>query len=400
MALRDGIQIKPGRTHLQPTKDDMPVESYNLKPLSDGHAEIIFLRENDRILLSKTTASIKLAWDSSEIQVNSSMNGEEIPESDDVHTKEDEETEDEDLDRTVATIRPISHSTPMPSIARSDVIQETPTADRVNQMTDFSVSVNNRTDAVDNTPPPGNTVWNAASETFSTALTKPIEVATENVEETQLQVEESLLEDPPEAAAGDSTPNSSDGKSVTEAMPEFQRSTKKMHPAVMITKKFHRPILKRKSPVPDIETLSNASSSGRPSKRIKKNDDGDSDEVVKPTVKRKKRVTLDVQDTTPKSTRGSPPSTADEGLYKGSKPRVALSNSGIPTTGNTIKFLKKHGGSLVENVKGDACNILWYVIDPQPSQPASDLARVSPFMKGLSSIGCVECSGFTRTHLA
>jgi hypothetical protein len=369
MALGDGIQIKPRHARLVPTKDDLPVEPYDLQPASaNGHIEVVFLRENDRILLSKTAVSLKVAWDSSEIQVNSSINGEEIAESDDLHAKEDDQTEDEDLGQTViTTTRPLSHSTPMPSVARSDVIQETPTADRVTQMTDVSMSVVNRMGAIDNKPTPEDAARPIPLETFSTAPTKPADdnMTTEDVEEIPQQSEESPLKDPAEATStDDSALDSSGDKFAAESLPKPQRRTKRAHPAILIPKKACMPILKRPSPDADNEMFSNASSSGRPSKRTKKNDDDDDDGgdvISKPASKRKKRVTLDVQDTTPNSTRDVQPSITDDNLYQGPKPRVALSNSGLPTTGNAIKFLKKQGGALVENVKGEACNILWYV---------------------------------------
>ncbi|KAF2798189.1 hypothetical protein K505DRAFT_117783 [Melanomma pulvis-pyrius CBS 109.77] len=331
MALDSGVHVKPKDHLLIPYPGPFPVEVYDLKPASDGPSEVIFLRDHDVILLSKTATTITLVWDSSEIQVNSSITGDEIPEFNDVQAREESaetEDEDEDLNRTATAIAVRqSNSTPVPSVSR-EVVQETPTAERVNQLTEFSIPVGHQKDTVDNTPPPEETFVPSldAPEAFSTAPTKPVDNTTEEVEETVVEKSAVL------APVDDSTPVSSDSQS--NPAPENQRSTRKAHPFVLIPP---RSSLKRPSPIPE----------------------DDSDGARKSAPKRKKRMTLHVrEETTPKATRGSQGSGIEDGLYKGPKPLVALSNSGIPTTGSLVKFLKKHGGNLVDPVKGEACNIL------------------------------------------
>ena len=364
-AINDKVSIRPGQLRLKPkTLFNSPaIQDYKLQ-----HPEIMILRENDTILFSKTTASLTLSWDDPEVQVNSSIVGEEIPESDEAPARgESEETEDEDLDRTNHTLDSNGgqpNSTPVPSGLRSEIVQETPTAHRINQLTSFWPK-SGPGDVVENTPPlekvpvlqtfPSVATTTDVLETFSTVPTKPVDGADtiQDVKKYAHNDEETLLEPPMET------------RPTETSVSEPQENNKRSHPIIEIRSNPPKGILRsnwrRQSPDLKLEAAPGASFDPNSTKRAKV-DESDGDGGHKPPPKRKKRVTLDAQPVSPNGTRGSQRSVREGDLYTGPKPRVAFSNSGIPSMGNAIKFLRRHGGSTVESVNDD-CNILWYVIE-------------------------------------
>jgi hypothetical protein len=123
-------------------------EQYKLD--SSGRTEVIFLRDNDKVYFPEAgpTINVTLKYADSEVQVNSSVTADaEVAESVDQHSTspngvpaapaESDETEDddEDLDNTITATATLSNerrteATPMPSMPRSEIVQETPATNR------------------------------------------------------------------------------------------------------------------------------------------------------------------------------------------------------------------------------------------------------------------------------
>lgn len=81
--------------------------------------------------------------------------------------------------------------------------------------------------------------------------------------------------------------------------------------------------------------------------------------VVAKLKKRKSESFEPPADTTLRSQRNSQRSnTAAADSYHGPSPRVAVSNSGITRDTQAAKFLRKHGGVLIDSIK-EQFNILW-----------------------------------------
>ncbi|KAF2710008.1 hypothetical protein K504DRAFT_533022 [Pleomassaria siparia CBS 279.74] len=358
-ALSHDVRVKPKFPKFL-TAHDPTSEEYHLSVASDGRSESIFLREGDSVFLSKATTCVKLAWNPSQVQVDSSLPVPEIPESDQANLCE-EETEDDDdgdLDRTPLAPKR-SGSTPANSVPHS-VVQETPTADRLSSTLGYRKVSAQNTSPSDEKPlqlpilscPTDVAQNDTATGAFSTASSKPVKEDTgpEGIQETPPAAKETPLEpsadmvidDVQDDDNEDSTPDSTAARELksilqSTAVSASRRSTK-------------QPQRSTKSPKVQIPAKSSA-------KKRKSEADDESDG----SRKRKKRATLDIQGT-PKGTRssqGSVQADGDEsGSYEGPKPRVAFSNSGITPTSAVMKFLKKQGGIPVESVKGESCNIL------------------------------------------
>ncbi|KAF2470184.1 uncharacterized protein BDR25DRAFT_287961 [Lindgomyces ingoldianus] len=347
-ALNDDLAIQPARPR-NCVGIDAPVEMYTLNQrATNGNpvpTEIIFLREDDKIYWTKTGGNLTLRYNPSEVQVNSSETGQaEIPlseELDETHVlpsredsrAESEETEDEDLDQTI-TAAAISRATPHPSAARSEVVQETPTANRVTQAAEWASKAAKNvvtSDTVENTPPEGS----SGMEIYSTAPPKlnagiptgPNREQLGQVGHDTVSVRNKLK-----------TEGKTESEQGCPAANEPQRRGRRTLQSVSISKSKSgkkRPSL---SPVSDRESVSSTPTHPR---------------------KRAKKINEDSQEAMPATTMaGSQHEDAEDGTYKGTKPRVAFSNSSIEETSQFFKFFKRQGGIKVESVKDGNCNIL------------------------------------------
>ncbi|KAF2865159.1 hypothetical protein BDV95DRAFT_263294 [Massariosphaeria phaeospora] len=365
-SVKHSLSIRPGRT-----SSSSPLVDYQINDRTDGRSEIIFLRENDSICVPGASNIFTLVWDiGSEVQVDSSVGAAaEIPESLDPQSEganatpgQSEETEDEDLDRPTTVVEvtqsipQASWATPLPSFNKSEVIQETPTADRTKQ---FIALPKATTEAMDSTPSPGIPALMDGTEVFSTA---PVNQKQNGVPNRTIKPE-SDLED------NHDTREREIGKVAASHMTDVNDSpttaTTGRHPKVQIPPKKSTP-LKRPS-----FTAEKSASKGRPTKRKKTEHDSEHSDIsaigidtpapkAPATSKKKRSTTTDPESTstTVKPQKGSQRSTAEEGLYAGPKPRVAFSNSAIQASSYAMKFLKKHGGASVDSVKVDDCNVL------------------------------------------
>ncbi|KAJ4305556.1 hypothetical protein N0V90_001087 [Kalmusia sp. IMI 367209] len=317
-----------------------PVEEFTLQAKTGNRIETIILRHLDQISSANTPGALSLEWSPPQVQVHSSVSAEkqgfctESPNTIDEAAKQEEETEeeDEDLDKTVVPSINKSQSmrsTPLTSMSRTEIVQETPTINRI----DENIVLPSRI------CPPG--------------LTKEASTATAVVYSTAPQ-EQSNTE--PEGLADVEMEHENE---VTNSVDELP-ARKSRHPKVQIIKSTKRP-----SPAIEEEA---STPLARPTKRKKTDVDSDSDSTVVQTVRKtatkgKKRATgTQSEDAPSRSQRSTPHSTADlapaeEGEYNGPKPRVAFSNSSIQPTSSFAKYLRKHGGSVVDSVDGD-CNIL------------------------------------------
>lgn len=337
----ENLVISPpsARTTRRVGNGDPPVEGILLQAKSGDRLETIILRHQDRISSASDPAGpLVLEWMPPQIQVQSSEKKTEAAEAGD----ETEEDDDDDLDNTVVPISKSQtmRSTPHLSLSHSVVIQETPT---INRSTDLGELIDNiEQDEL-------------LSRTGLRRLNK--EVSTTNVMiNSTAPKEQSIVHDVTMAEELDDEekPDSSDLVLQKPRQPNARvyksRATKRASPALE----------------------EQSTPAARAPKRLKTSD-GD----AVPTPMQSARKTATKKRQAPKasaspprsqrSQRSTPMSTADsvkgspihvEGDYDGPKPRVALSNSTIQPTSAFVKFLKKHGGNIVDAVEGD-CNILW-----------------------------------------
>ncbi|KAF2185736.1 hypothetical protein K469DRAFT_631630 [Zopfia rhizophila CBS 207.26] len=405
-AIEDDVAVYPAYQRVD-QKAHLPVEKVKLaQKIPLEKIEIIFLRESDRVCFSQTSASLTLQYDPTVVQVGSSIGvAEEVPESEEQQTStEDDEDEDLDLDRKVtaeviettqSNPQP-SRATPGPSAARSEIVEETPTSKRIGEVTDAAskaVEGVPTSDSMENTPPPEDHVL---QEMFSTAPSKVTTIgvdadgAVANGDEASpnatMEGHESAKDIPDEheihegtpkpvpallGAASpilgmNDTPTTQDDETEDDGPVKPRRVGRKSAPSIQIPVKSS---LKRLSPTSVHETDSNESSPVRPNKRAKKGDDDSQDgrlsnivvdaSARKSASKRKGRVLSDAQETTPATTAiESQETVPEENLYRGPKPVVAFSNSGIQDNSSFIKFLKAHGGTKVDSAKDGKHNIL------------------------------------------
>ncbi|ORY14424.1 hypothetical protein BCR34DRAFT_585818 [Clohesyomyces aquaticus] len=407
-ALNGDVAIQPAHPRANPSLIRPSEEEYKLKQcINNGNSritEIIFLREGDRIYLSQTTSSLTLSYDPSEVQVNSSVTGDdEIAESEElgetaepskldgpeVGSAAEEETADEedevDHDQTLVAVETtqvisqLSRSTPHPSAARSEIIQETPTMNRMVQATESFLKA--PIDTVDPT-----TVENISSaspsavdvDMDSTAPTKPTEAVkdlasdelkdgTDNVAPIQdarpktLEGSESkvVIKDAPSPGDASMPKDKATYERESSAASEPEPQGRRTLQSVKITSS--KRVAKRASP----DEESTASTPVRPNKRAKKELGGTQDSLEsynivsakKPVAKRKGRASTDEDESTINLTGSQKSGTADD-AYKGPKPRIALSNSTIDDSNHVFKNFKRLGGTKVNNVKAGDCNLL------------------------------------------
>jgi hypothetical protein len=295
-------------------------------------------------------------WDpeASKVQVNSSVSqhGETA-----VRDAE-EETEDEDLDQTVRTIRP-SHSTPpLPSAARTEVVQETPISDRVATMTNLplAAAVNQtlftapkehtdfESDTTGENLAAGDAKVANGKDDMSNSDDDEFKTASQGYNRKTANGKDTVS--PTDVKDATKTPNRKAASSVSSTS-----ANRRSHPTVVINAKRSDPEAE------DVQTIPT-----RPAKR--KKTEGAAKTTPKSTrksVSKGKRRLSDaneVPQATPSRSQRLKQSVVDDSDFTFDPPRVAFSNSTINETGQHVKFLKKHGGVIVDDVS-NKCNILW-----------------------------------------
>lgn len=334
-----------------------PADKYQLEPTSDGRTEIIILRHGDIITSPKAIDSVSCVSRASEVQVNSSAAevapAEPSKTTNGVDETPEDETEDEaTLDDTVTEVpvtQPVTQptksqlsATPHLPKDRSMVVHETPTANRVLDQDDFNVALSNEDRHVEATPPPqGATV---VTETFSTARTgQSPNIAAQDLANTGPVTDRKRPQGLPEVRV-------TGRRSRKRPSPEPSPS-----PGIVPVRAANEPPAKRTKTGTVIEEVEGDTAQASPLDNI------NADPSRMTHSARAKRRTTIVSDATPtKSSRGSQRSATTVAAYEGDAPRVATSNSAIKDGGPTVKFLRKHGGALVNSVE-DKCNVLWYV---------------------------------------
>lgn len=290
------------------------------------------------------SGTLTLIWVPPQIQVQSSEKKDNLAESGDAIQAEEEtedDDDDEDLDNTVVLgvgKSQILRSTPHMSASRSEIIQETPTIDRV----------------ADDIGLPSRIGHPELKKDDSIAVATVYSTAPQN---NSVVDDVAEIKDPIDAEVGD---DNGKFEAPDTVLPKSSR-----HPKVQISK--------RPSPALDEET---SSPSTRTTKRRKVDKDSDIHTNTTPVQTARKTATkgkkresiikaesIHVESTPPRSQRSTQSSVAGspidvEGNYDGPKPRVALSNSTIQPNSTFVKFLKKSGGNVVDSIEGD-CNILW-----------------------------------------
>lgn len=349
-AINDTFSILPAQVHtgLAVSAVEPHVQRYELKPRTKGHSEAIFLRHGDVFKPSKSRASFTCKWDAAEVLVDSSAVVTEVaaPKARDGITETYEEaTEDEgELDRVVPVI---SRSTPNLSKQPSIIVQETPTAVRTNGSTEYSSAPkvdNGLSESLESTV--HETVHNPDVEPFSTSRS------------------EQSVSSKADAANTEDVPNEILQKTASDQTPQKYSRQTQVHVEILVgSKKRQSPALEEDIPVRASKRAKHAPSSDHDydtqDSRLS-SIDVDTSHKATPAMKSRKRVS---EEATPaRSQRSSQRSRTTAEAYEGPKPRVAFSNSALTENSAAVKFLKKHGGSFVESIKGkDKYNVLWSV---------------------------------------
>lgn len=309
---------------------DPRIEAYELEPASGGRHEILILRHGDVIRSPEAEGTLTYVHEASEVQINSSAA--EIGQAADSEAKYDTknspeaETEDEAIsDNTVTEVprtQPVTQqnktqpsATPQFTTHQS-IVQETPTTERM--MAPQAVMV--------------------LTETFSTVRT---------------------------------------GQSPKSIVQDSLQDTDGNHPHSSPEVRIDRPSTrKRPSDDPALDSESLPSAESRSAKRLKSdtsvNDEENAIDQASPLdqfdtnptrttysarVKNRSRA---AKEATPTKSLRSSQRSGTSAAYEGDPPRVATSNSALKDTSSAVKFLKKHGGTLLSSVE-DNCNVLWYV---------------------------------------
>jgi hypothetical protein len=379
-AVDSSLDILPSHANPHPAvAEDPRIARYKLLPRVGEHSETILLRHGDVITSLRLSTSLRFML-ASEVQVTSSAADREIGEPNDatdgvVETPE----EDEDIDTTITNVKATQgksqqpRATPQLSAQRSVVVQETPTAARVNGAKEYSTAHDegmemDQSELVETTPAasPG-PAKQADAEPYSTARTG-------QSHDGDLGVDQKLNDEELEPALPCRSSLASptiDISSNAVDVPSGDTPLEIRHPEVRIPQKRPNPAADEAD-----EADSGAEPVGRSSKRAKRNTLSDYDTpdsrlstiVVDTSAakSRKKRVSevKELEEAAEASPSRSPRSpqrsntaeTADP--YEGATPRVATSNSSLAEKSHAVKFLKKQGGSLVESVK-EEFNVLW-----------------------------------------
>ena len=339
--------IVPSATHVG--TGGPPTAKYELQPPVGGRTESIFLRHGDVLNFPSLGSSLTCKWTDSEVQVNSSA-------ADPVHVAgssdakrtpktPEEDTEDEDLDRhriTKSTQRQSKkhpRATPQLVEQRSLVIQETPTATRVNGASAYPDT--NPPELTHQVAEPINhmasTLQNASSA--QTPIVPQVTSASPRMDRGAIEVGHETVETP------------------------SHQNIRNPSPKVKIPPRSSR---KRGTPAIDEDTQSEHEALKGPNKRARTSDDDTQDsrlgnvDVVPSKKLPGKKTAAGTADMTPtrsqKSSQRS--STVAAEAYDGAAPRMACSNSTIMKTHQAVKFLRKQGGAYVENL-GDDFDVLW-----------------------------------------
>lgn len=355
------LGILPGQANI-----DHSAARYELQPCGTARSEIFLLRHGDTIYGHKQPGGLLCKWDASEVQVNSSAGPElTVSNVDDneqgvTETPEEETSgEDKDLDKIVNAVVTTqtktlqrAQATPKLSAQQSVVVEETPTAARVNDMMAYSHEHEqdlHESSSMNFTPLEDVEHINAAQ--YSTARTGESQHASDLPAVTIADV---VLDDvvsdqakPDENHVEASRPPSS---------PRIAIPLKRQSPALLNSESdsddvVQRPI-KRRRGTAAVRKRDDTSDS-RPSQALV-----EAKAEATPSRRRGRQKPVNNQEgaDTPQSQRST--TSLQMGTYDGPIPCVALSNSSIMASGQTVKFLKKQGGSLVDSVKGDF-NILW-----------------------------------------
>jgi hypothetical protein len=344
----------------------------------------MLLRHGDMINSSKTTISLTYRWETlSEVQVNSSAfeTSDKTITNGVVETPEEEtEDEDQDLDHTLITVKATQsksqqpRATPQLSNQRSVVIQETPTAARVDGVTDYLANSEMDVDPPqppEATPTPEATPRNGA-DPYSTAHTG------ESQDATSTSGAKKELQNQPNRH-NTNAPLLFGPRPITTGGTINDTPQKPTHPRVVVAKKRSSPAFE--------EPESEGEELRRSTKRARKvapsdNDTQDScisnimiDTTPAPATTNKGRTrksavtdlqsaVTELEDLVEKipsrSQRSSQRSASAPSAesYTGETPRVATSNSSISDKSQAVKFLKKQGGCLVDSIK-ESFNVLW-----------------------------------------
>ncbi|KAF1833409.1 hypothetical protein BDW02DRAFT_527719 [Decorospora gaudefroyi] len=403
-AVNDTLSILPGHTDIAATATattalNSKIEKYQLQPRVGEHSEAIILRHGDMIYFLKSTSNLTCHWTDSEVQVNSSatdavqiavsahVNG--------VAETPEEETEDEDLDNTI-TVAPLNHdkfqprATPQLSNQRSVVVQETPTAARFNSAAHYPYVA--ATESANDEP--AEPVKNTPSSSHAPADQTEPETETGTEAFSKVHTGESQNRSAARKADVLSKADISLPDDATVRKPS-RSSRAKSSPQVQIPPKSSR---KRATPILETDDLESELEAIPRSKRAKRSDDDDDTqdsrmsnidveprEVPKKGKKRLSDVAEVDEATTIRSQTSSQRSTATTNIsadaYHGPTPRIASSNSAITKAHNAVKFLKKQGGTYVENLS-DEFNVVC-VRDgdlPKKSKVLHAIARGTPIV--------------------
>ncbi|KAL5392191.1 hypothetical protein DPSP01_000709 [Paraphaeosphaeria sporulosa] len=365
---RDLKILPTGRARLHKNSSgNAPIEGFVLQAKTHNRIETTVIRNEDKITSTNVAGFLTFIWTPPQIQVQSSEKKDtqaEIGEAVEAH----DETEDDydDLGNTVVPRNgksQVLRSTPHMSASRSEIIQETPTIDRV-------------TDAVGLPSRPGQPEMKEDDSIVTAAVyfTAPQD---NGVADGLTKVEE-----PNDVEMED------DGGKSEALAPATELRKSSRHLKVQISKR----------PSPALEEGAN-SPSARTLKRRKIDQDADSDTKTTPVQTARKTATkgrrresaikadsIKAHSTPPRSQHSTQSSIAGspvnvDGDYEGPKPRVALSNSTIQPNGAIARFLKKSGGNLVDSVEGD-CNVLCIKVGPILKTPKllQAVARGTPIV--------------------
>jgi hypothetical protein len=399
--------------HIRPNQ-----ERYTLD--SSGRTEVIFLRENDTIYFPEAgaTTSVTLKYTASEVQVDSSVAADaEVPESVNPYDTspvgiqpppaEEDETDDEDLDRAItvgATLSNNEHrsqATPMPSLSRSEIVQETPTANRsymatelaregktieltdaadADEAVDEAVLEDGQVDASHSAEDQdGDTVMAApgldlqsvpkvaANETAPQDVEPSIFNGSAKQEEAHPAVPTSTEVSDHSSLFGDGSLKGSKGKTGSQpsTQPRPKRATRIINVAAQISETGLR---KNKRKLVDTEE-DPAEASTHTTKRTKKTPNGTQDSALSsgtpvsrrksPATKLRRRVSTSELNALLSQ---SPPATPISDLeldWQDYPPNVAFSNSALAEMENLKKFIRAREGAIVEDVAVEKCNVLW-----------------------------------------
>ncbi|KAF2628453.1 hypothetical protein BU25DRAFT_36159 [Macroventuria anomochaeta] len=319
-------------------------DKYELEPASDGHSEIIVLRHGDVITAPNAIDSVRCTWQAPEVQVNSSaelVHDETSGEKNGVDETPEDETEDEAAPGNTITEVPVTQPITQPTKSQpsatphlpthhSVLVQETPTTQRMVGMAEYEVALSNEDRHVMPTPPPQGAI--GITETSSIAHTgqSPKSIAHDSIDV--------------EPATDRKLP-----QSLPEVRASGRRTRKCPSPAAT-----EEPTAKRMKNVASIKDARGDTMQPRPL------DDINADPLRTIYSAKGKKRFQEITETTPtKSSRSSQRSATATTVaaYEGEPPRVATSNSAIKDGSLTVKFLRKHGGTLVASVE-DKCNVL------------------------------------------